>query len=215
MSGIPAQPGVGGVYAVLDACVLIPARLSDMLFDLALQHCFQPLWTVDIEAEFLKNWTRVIQNRSKDAPVDPAGAQHRLECYRATTDQYEVFGYARDEIVAKVPDNTDEKDWHVNAAALSFQSSLEDSKASVYVVSANTKHLAVRQMASLGIIVIKPGPFIDMLQAKAPSRVTRAMKKVIKDLKNPPYTVEQLVAALKLHGAKQTAAAFESIQAGK
>ena len=52
MSGIPAQPGVGGVYAVLDACVLIPERLSDMLFDLALQHCFQPLWTVDIEAEF-------------------------------------------------------------------------------------------------------------------------------------------------------------------
>ena len=103
----------------------------------------------------------------------------------------------------------------MNAAALSFQSSLEDSKALIYVVSANTKHLAVRQMAAQGITVIKPGPFIDMLYAKMPSRVMQAMKKVIKDLDRPPYSVEQLIAALKLHGAKQTAAAFEVLQAGK
>jgi hypothetical protein len=215
MRGTISQPNVGGVYAVLDACVLIPARLSDMLFDLALQNCFQPLWTADIEAEFLKNWTLVTQKRSQDAPVDPDGAQHRLECCRAVTDQYEVFGYERKEIVAKVPDNTDANDWHVNAAALSFQSSLEDGKASIYVVSANTRHLAVKQMAAQGITVIKPGPFIDMLYEKSPYKVLRAMKQVIKDLKDPPYTVEQLIAALKLHGAKQTAAAFETLQARK
>lgn len=110
MRGSIGQPNVGGVYAVLDACVLIPARLSDMLFDLALQNCFQPLWTADIEAEFLKNWTLVTQKRSQDAPVDPDGAQHRLDCYRAVTDQYEVFGYEREEIVARVPDNTDVND---------------------------------------------------------------------------------------------------------
>jgi hypothetical protein len=183
-----------------------------MLFDLAIQQCFQPLWTEDIEAEFLKNWTLVAQKRNKDAPVDQGGAQRRLECYRAVTDQYQIFGYARKEIVALVPDNTDSKDWHVNAAALSFQSSLEDRKATIYVVSANTKHLAAKQMLTHGIIVIKPGPFIDLLYQNVPSKVVRAMKHVINDLKDPPYTVNQLIAVLKLHGAKQTAAALAALQ---
>lgn len=80
MSCIPRQPNNGGVYAVLDACVLIPARLSDMLSDLALQRCFQPLWRLEIEVEFLKNWTLLVHKRSTDAAVGSGGAQKRLEC---------------------------------------------------------------------------------------------------------------------------------------
>jgi hypothetical protein len=89
---------------------------------------------------------------------------------------------------------------------------LEDRKATIYVVSANTKHLAAKQMLTHGIIVIKPGPFIDLLYQNVPSKVVRAMKHVINDLKDPPYTVNQLIAVLKLHGAKQTAAALAALQ---
>lgn len=215
MTGIPVQPDVGGVYAVLDTCVLLPNRLSDILFDLALQRCFQPLWTADIEAEFLRNWRSVRRQYNKDSSIEANGASHRLSCFKLVTDQYEVFGYRHREIVALVPDKTDAKDSHVNAAALAFLSKRDDREVSVYVVSFNTAHLAVKQMADLGVTAIKPGGFIDMLYETGPAKVMRAMKQVIKDLKAPPYTAKNLIATLKLHGAKLTASAFAELHGHK
>jgi hypothetical protein len=49
----------GFTYVLLDTCVLIPSRLSDVLFDLMLDGLFYVFWTADIEKEFLKNWPLV------------------------------------------------------------------------------------------------------------------------------------------------------------
>ena len=43
----------GDTLAVLDACVLLPPRLSDVLFDLYLEGLYLPYWTRKIEDEFL------------------------------------------------------------------------------------------------------------------------------------------------------------------
>jgi len=54
----PLSP-CGSTYCVLDANVLLPARLSDVLFDLHAVGLYFPRWTVDIENEFLDHWTKV------------------------------------------------------------------------------------------------------------------------------------------------------------
>lgn len=78
----------------------------------------------------------------------------------------------------------------------------------IILVSGNTRHLAVKDTQKLGIDVMKPGEFIDALLMAAKSRVGRALKKAVADLTDPPYTKEQLLAALRLHGAHKTAAHF-------
>jgi len=75
----------------------------------------------------------------------------------------------------------------------------------VMIVSDNTKHLAVSDTRKLGIEVIKAGTFLDRLFDAAPARTCRAIAKSLSDLTKPPYAMAELVAALRLHGAKVTA----------
>ena len=49
----------GNTLVILDACVLLPSRLSDVLFDLMLEGLFFAYWTDEVEAEFLRNWPAV------------------------------------------------------------------------------------------------------------------------------------------------------------
>ena len=74
----------------------------------------------------------------------------------------------------------------------------------VMIVSDNTKHLAVADTRKLCIEVIKAGAFLDRLFYAAPVRTTRAITKSLSDLTKPPYSKSELMAALRLHGAKAT-----------
>lgn len=76
------------------------------------------------------------------------------------------------------------------------------------VVSSNTKHLAVADTRKLGIAVLKAGAFLDRLFEAAPVRTSQAIAKSLSDLTKPPYSKAELVAALRLHGAKATADGF-------
>ena len=81
----------------------------------------------------------------------------------------------------------------------------------VMIVSDNTKHLAVADTRKLDIEVIKAGAFVDRLFAAAPTRVSRAIAQSLSDLTKPPYTLAELVAALRLHGAKATAEGLKQV----
>ena len=81
----------------------------------------------------------------------------------------------------------------------------------VMVVSDNTKHLAVAETRTLGIEVIKAGAFVDRLFDAAPARVSQAIAKSLSDLTIPPYSNAQLVAALRLHGAKAAAEGLKQL----
>jgi hypothetical protein len=65
----------GDTLVVLDACVLLPPRLSDVLFDLALEGLYVPLWTAEIEAEFLRNFQAATGAASAD------GGARRLRAF--------------------------------------------------------------------------------------------------------------------------------------
>lgn len=200
MTGHPLSPG-GCTLALLDTCVLLPSRLSDVLFDLMLAGLYDAHWTADVETEFLRNWPQVHLDSA------PSASLKRLAAFqRATRGGHEVFGYAAHVYEKQVPRAVHANDRHLVAAALVLQSTIgEEPESRVVIVSSNTKHLAPLATRKLGVEVMAPGAFIDGLYELAPERTLGAVARSLSDLKKPPYTRLQLAEALKLHGVKKLA----------
>ena len=204
----PLSPG-GNTLVVLDACVLLPSRLSDVLFDLMLEGLYFAYWTGDVEAEFLRNWPQVHPDASE------SGAKRLKAFQRATNNGHLISGYDDKALMDRVPAKVHEKDRHLCAAGLVMVNGLKEEEDpalhKVMVVSDNTKHLAVGDTRKLGIEVMKGGAFVDRLFDAAPVRVSQAIAKSLSDLSKPPYSRAELVAALRLHGAKSTAEGLNQV----
>lgn len=204
----PLTPG-GNTLVILDTCVLLPSRLSDVLFDLMLEGLYFAYWTGDVEAEFLRNWPQVHPDAAK------SGAKRLKAFQRATNNGHLITGYDDAAFMFRVPARVHDNDRHLIAAALVMRNGLdeEDDPAlhKIMIVSDNTKHLAVADTRTLGIEVIKAGVFLDRLFDAAPSRTSQAIAKSLSDLAKPPYSKAELVAALRLHGAKATAGGLENV----
>lgn len=177
MADHPLSPG-GVSLAVLDACALLPPRLSDVLFDLTLEGLYLPHWTAEIEDEFLRNFQAVT------GAATPGGAARRLGAFRAAARmRHEIFGHI---------------------AALMLARSAEAGVDKVFLVTANLEDLPPGALAIQGVVTLSPGAFVDALHAADPERVQRALTRTLADLENPPYTAAELLAALSLHGASAT-----------
>lgn len=213
----PLSPG-GTTHALLDANVLLPPRLSDMLFDLFLEGLFSARWSSGIEEEFLRNWPKVVAKARKGSKVlsaqqvkaEMSKAQRRLACYKGAVPDHEILGHDQGPVLERVPSDVDAEDRHVAAAGLVLIDYARqfNTKDKVYIVSSNLKHLAAADMLRLGIQVVPPGEFIDSLTQADSARVGAALEKSINSLNNPQYTHELLLGALLLHGAKNTARHF-------
>lgn len=198
----PLSPG-GNTLVILDTCVLLPSRLSDVLFDLMLEGLYFAYWTGEVETEFLRNWPLVHPAASK------SGAKRLKAFQRATNNGHLMTGYEDAAFVSRVPARVHGNDRHLVAAALVLVNGLDEEDDptlhKVMIVSDNTKHLAVTDTRKLGVEVLKAGAFVDRLFDAAPASVSQAIAKSLSDLTKPPYTTSELVAALRLHGAKATA----------
>lgn len=208
MNRHPLSPG-GNTLVVLDACVLLPSRLSDVLFDLMLEGMYFSYWTDAVEAEFLRNWPFVHPDAAQSGPK-------RLQAFqRATRQGHLITGYGDDHFMSRVPARVQHNDRHLTAAALVLVNGLdeEDDPAlhKVLIVSNNTRHLAVADSRKLGIGVVKAGAFLDQLFAADPARTCQAIAKSLSELKKPPYSPTQMLAALRLHGAHTLAEGLAQI----
>jgi len=216
----PLSPG-GCTLAVLDANALLPPRLSDLLFDLFLGGLYLPRWTQAIEAEFIKNFGAVVLAKTaaertaiRGAPPGPehvAKAEHRLRCFRsAVGPEYEVLLYDKPVYKKMAPPTVNAGDIHVASAALVLNTLAQEEGTAdkVFIVSDNLKHLAVKDMAAIGIGVVSPGKFIDKLNEAAPARVQIALMKTVNDLTAPLYTQQDVLMLLVTHGARETANSF-------
>lgn len=130
---------------VLDICVLMPLRLSDVLMDLRLEQLFSLHWTAEIEAEYLKNMQTAFG-------FTQAAVEGRLRAMRRRCPEWDVFVSAQ--ALARVPDKVDAKDRHIAAAALDLRRFVEDESDKttydVFLVTDNVRHFAKAEMGKLG-----------------------------------------------------------------
>lgn len=185
---------------VLDTCVQLRLRLSDVLMDMRAENLFSAHWTQNIDDEFLRNMVKV-------HGIAQAGAEGRLLAMKRRCPEWEVEMSSAD--FEAVPEQVDEKDRHVAAAALAVRHAAdkdtedEDQAYDVILLTDNVKDLAKKQMKALGVRVLRPGQFLNEAYAANPDAVTRAVLQAAKELKKPPYTVAELLFVLQKDGAKR------------
>lgn len=219
--GHPLSPG-GATHVLLDANVLLPPRLSDILFDLCLEGLFWARWSAEIETEFLRNWPKVAIGASgarsaQQFAAEAVKAGKRLQSYKRAVPGHEIMGHQAPPVLARIPTAVNVGDRHVAAAALvlldlALQDNANDK---VIVVSSNLKDLAVTDMRRLDIQIVAPGKFIDSLTRADSARVGSALERCVNSLTNPRYTRARLLQALQVHGARATARHFATVWGGK
>jgi hypothetical protein len=175
--------------ALFDACVLYPAPLRDFLMYLAITDLFRAKWTDEIHDEWIRN---VLKNR-------PDLTEERL---RRTRDLMNsnvrdclVLGY-KDLIPSlNLPDANDR---HVLAAAICAGADV--------IVTYNLSDFPTTTLEQYGIEAQHPDEFIIHLIDLASSVVCEAVKRQRMSLRNPPQSVEELLATYERQGLAQTVA---------
>ncbi|MDZ5458600.1 PIN domain-containing protein [Azohydromonas lata] len=183
---------------LLDTCVLMPPRLSDVLMDLRAQRLFSLHWSGEIEAEYVRNMQAVLG-------FEKTAVLRRLAAMKRCCPEWQVPVAQRD--MSAVPASVDAKDRHVAAAALALRRYADEegdpeAACSVFLVTFNTADMAVRPMGTKGVKVLRPGAFLDLVYDMHPEPSALAVQQAARDLKHPPYTLAELLGALHGHGAK-------------
>ncbi|NJL27164.1 MAG: PIN domain-containing protein [Thermoanaerobaculia bacterium] len=174
---------------VYDACVLYPASLRDLLLRLAVEELCRARWSNEILDEVFS----VL--RAKRPDLDPA----KLEITRAriceAVPECLVTGHLPLVESLVLPDPLDR---HVLAAAI-------HSGAEV-IVTENRRDFPARALRPHGIEALSVDDFVLRMIESAPEDVRAIIEQQAADLKNPPYTADQLLKKLSANGLKRSVA---------
>lgn len=163
--------------ALLDACTLIPIRLTTVLLWLADAGLFEVLWSDAILDEVERNLPKV-------------GISSEQAARRVGTMRW-GFGAAAlvDDFEHLIPDMTcDAKDRHVLAAAVRGGADM--------LVTFNLKDFPPDSTDGHGIKVVHPDVFLTRLLAERPNDVVAALERGTAALRKPPQTMCEFLASL-------------------
>ncbi|MCW2478532.1 PIN domain-containing protein [Candidatus Symbiopectobacterium sp. NZEC135] len=172
---------------VLDACVLYPSLLRDLLMHLGLTGLYQPKWSAIIENEWQRN---LIKNRP-DLNSDQIKQTGEL-MNRALPDAM-VTGF--EPLVASI-DLPDVDDRHVVAAAICSHAEI--------VVTFNLKDFPQQYLDNFSIEALHPDDFITDLFDLNQALVLAAVNKQRHNMRKPPKSVDEYLDALLRQGLPQT-----------
>jgi hypothetical protein len=181
--------------ALLDACVLYPAALRDLLLRLAVTDLYRAKWSEDIHAEWMRN---LAANRP-DIP------RSRIDKLRDLMDS-SVRDAIVDNYALLIPSLVlpDPKDCHVLAAGIVGRVDL--------IVTYNLKDFPAASLDPYGIEVQHPDHFLRHQFDLNPDLVCAVVRDLRSGLKNPPISIEQYLATLETHGLPELASALRSRQ---
>ncbi len=175
--------------ALLDACVLYPAPVRDLLLHLADAGLYTPKWSDKIHDE----WTR---NLLLNRPDLTAGQlQRTTEAMNAAFPDATVRNY---ETLIRSIDLPDPDDRHILAAAIRSQAQV--------IVTANLKDFPNDYLVQFDIETQHPDEFINRLLESNPEEALHAFQTQVANLRNPPKTALDVIQALKKSELKLTAA---------
>lgn len=183
---------MAGPVALLDANVVYPARLRDLLIRLAIAGLYQARWSEQILDECFEN---LVEDRP-DLSEEQLARTRRL-MLTALPDAM-VSGY---EALVEEQDLPDPDDRHVLAAALTANAAL--------LVTANLDDFPAEQMPA-GLSVVSPDGFVVELMNHDLDTVVDVVVAQAAALASPPMSTRQLLDGLEEVGLVRTVAGLRS-----
>lgn len=165
--------------AVLDADVLHPYISVDLLLRLAERRLFRPTWTEEILSEVRESLIR--------RGLEAARVDHRLQAMRDSFPEAMTGQVGR--YLAVIPEEVDEGDRHVAAAALAARADA--------IVTRNISDFAPDELFALGIEVQSLDAFLLNQWTLDAEVVLDVLEEMERDRLRPPRTVAELLAALE------------------
>jgi predicted nucleic acid-binding protein len=182
--------------ALLDANVLYPAPMRDLLMQLAVTDLFKARWSADIHREWIEALLREQPHR------DRASLERTRDLMDRHTRNALVAGYEALVPALALPDPDDR---HVLAAAITGRCDV--------IVTQNLKDFPDVALAPFGIEAQHPDTFLCNQMSLAPGLFCTAVQKVRARLRNPPFSVEDYLDTLTRQGLVATAAELEQFAA--
>ena len=176
---------------VLDACVLYPAPMRDILLNLAEQEIYTPKWSKIIEDEWLRN---LLKNRPD---LKEANLKRTISAMEREFTGANVTDFEHHIPTIQLPDLDDR---HVVACAIQCEAEI--------IVTKNLKDFPAEELAKFSIIPQHPDDFISDLIKMDRKAAEDAFNIQLKFLKNPPQTKEQLLATFKKNDLIKAAELF-------
>lgn len=168
--------------ALLDANVLYPARLRDLLVRLAIAGQYQARWTEQILDE-------CFENLIADRPDLPAEHLHRTRrLMNIAIPDAIVAGYDHLIDALELPDADDR---HVLAAAMVAQAA--------HIVTANLIDFPAEALPA-GVTAVSPDAFVLMLIQADPDAVATVVDAQAAALRHPAMTTDELLEGLEIVG---------------
>lgn len=178
--------------AFLDASVLYPAPLRDLLLELAVSDLYRAKWSDAVHEEWIRS---VLQNRPDltraqlDRTRDLMNAHARDAL---VTDFEQLIG------VIELPDPDDR---HVLAAAIKGRADL--------IVTANLKDFPADKLDRWGSEAQHPDEFLTHQFHLSQPAFLQAVRTVRQRLKNPPKSVDDYLDTLRAQGLLATVKSIE------
>jgi predicted nucleic acid-binding protein len=174
--------------AMLDACILYPAPIRDLLLNFAAEGLFLPKWTDQIHDE----WTRNLLKNRPELSIDQL--QRTVDAMSRAFPDAKVSNYTTLIKSIKLPD---EDDRHILAAAIRCKADL--------IVTANLKDFPKECLVEFSMEAQHPDEFINNIIGLNPETSLKAFLKQVSYLKNPPLTAFQVLDNFKKVGLNNTA----------
>jgi predicted nucleic acid-binding protein len=180
------------VTALLDANVLYPAPIRDILLQLAVEDLFRAKWTADIHREWIESLLRNEPQR------DRAALERTRTLMDTAVRDAIITGYESLIETLALPDPDDR---HVLAAAIVGRCDV--------ILTQNLVDFPEEVLKVYGIEAQHPDDFLASQLIRAPGRFCTAIRKVRARLKNPPYSVPDYLAILTRQGLVVTVSELE------
>jgi PIN domain len=177
--------------AFLDASVLYPALLRNILMRLAINDLYRAFWSQRVQDE----WTQAILRDRPHLPRAPIERTRRL--MKESIDDAMVSGF---EPLINTLTHPDADDRHVLAAAIHCGARV--------IVTANLRDFPNATLALHDIEARHPDAFILGLLTAFPDEVLGTMRRLRHGLNKPPMTATELLAAMGRQGLPESADAL-------
>jgi len=180
------------IVAVLDACVLYPPSLRDLLMRLAVVGAYAPRWTEQIHAE----WIRAVLNDNPGLALAQLERTRRL--MNLINPQSVVSGFEEQIATLRLPDPDDR---HVLAAAIVAGAS--------HIVTFNKTDFPEAAVRPFNIKIAGPDDFVGALFDDDVDVCLEAIREHRASLKNPAKTPTEYLATLRAGRLNEFAARLE------